>query len=730
MPWPCLLGVVPPEAECFQTRSASSMLEAALATGSTDVLCQVLSGAGGVGKTQVAARYARACWTAGNLDLLLWLTGGNRESVIAAYARAAVLVGVPSAEDTETTARGFVSWLASTQRTWLVVIDDLADPGDLKGLWPPSHTTGRTVVTTRRRDAVLTGTRRRRVEVEGFTSHEAEAYITAKLAAHGRSDADGQIAGLARDMGFLPVGLAQAMAYLIDTGLDCVQYRQRWADRRRTLPKLVPQPGSLPDDQSLALAAIWSLSVQRANTLEPVGLAGPMLDLISLLDPHGIPSDVLTAPPVLTYLAAYRAQIRDGDSDADLEAADALATLARLSLCTRESDELFSMVRVHALVQRATRENIASQQFAAVVQAAADALVYAWPEVERDAKLSLALRSNVAKLDANGQKSLRESAVHPVLFRAGLSLGSTGLYTEAAAYFASLCESSAAHLGPDHPDSLAARYQFVHWQTPSVDAEDTIAACEELIADQVRVLGPDHPDTLATRRLHAFWLGFWDPRDASAALEELLDHCQRVLGPDHLDTLTTRKELAHQLGLTGLRGAAIFAFEELLTDQERVLGPDHPETLDTRFRICSHLAATGDTAATNIALGQLLADQERVLGPDHRKTMAVRAHLAVASVMAVDAAAGVAQLESVVADLIRTLGPNDHDTLHVRGKLARALGEVGDEASAITAYEDLIADLTRVLGYENPHTREARDELTRWQRHKPAGGQSIHEGCL
>jgi hypothetical protein len=679
----------------------------------------VLSGAGGVGKTQVAARYARTRWAAGDVDLLLWLTAANRESVITEYARAAIVVGAPRATDTETMARGFISWMAVTQRIWLVVLDDLADPGDLRGLWPPSHPRGRTVVTTRRRDAALTGTGRCRAEVEVFAPVEAAAYVSAKLAIHGRSDDPAHIAELAQDMGFLPVALAQAMAYLVDTELDCARYRRRWADRRRTLPKLVPQPGSLPDDQSVGLAAVWSLSVQRASSLEPVGLAGPMLDLISLLDPNGIPLKVLTAPPALAYLAAYRAPAPSEDGDISIEAADALAALARLSLCTLDPKVRHREVRVHALVQRACRENLSPRRFAEAAQAAADALAYAWPEVGYNAQLAPVLHGNVEYLAAEAQDVLCQSFVHPVLVRTGLSIGEAGLDAEAGAYFARLSETSAACLGPDHPDTMVIRRHAARWQAPVLHADATIAACEGLLADQLRVLGRDHADTLATRRLLAFWRGFRNPSGAVAEFVELLSHCQRVLGPTHLDTLTTRRELAHQLGRAGRAGAAILAFEELLADQIRVLGPDHPESLETRYHMCYALVEAGDTAGATLAYEELLADQIRVLGPDHPRNLLTRAHIGAGNVMAGDAAAGIAALETLVADQIRILGPDHHDTLHARYDLARGRGEAGDTVGAVRALEELLADLVRVLGPDSHHTLEALDDLARWQADEP-----------
>lgn len=56
-----------------------------------------------------------------------------------------------------------------------MVLDAVADPADLQGLWPTGPS-GRTVATTRRRDAVLTDRGRVLIDVGLYTEAEAVAY--------------------------------------------------------------------------------------------------------------------------------------------------------------------------------------------------------------------------------------------------------------------------------------------------------------------------------------------------------------------------------------------------------------------------------------------------------------------------------------------------------------------------------------------------------------------------
>lgn len=305
--WPRQVGVVPRQADGFQHRDAIAMVAEAVADGGTAVVCQVLAGTGGVGKTQIAAHYARSAWDTATVDLLVWVTATSREAIQTGYANAATEVADADPTDPVAAAEVLLAWLASTEKRWLIILDDVADPADLRGLWPPDHRQGRALVTTRRRDAALTGPGRPRVDVGLFTPAEAAAYLTAILAAHDRHDPSEQVAALAADLGHLPLALAQAAAYLVDLPhLDCAAYRQRLSDRTRTLAELTPENKGLPDDQQVTVAAAWSLSIDRADQLRPAGLARPMLELASMLDPNGIPAAVLTSIPTRTYLADRR----------------------------------------------------------------------------------------------------------------------------------------------------------------------------------------------------------------------------------------------------------------------------------------------------------------------------------------------------------------------------------------------------------------------------------------
>ncbi|UUU19169.1 tetratricopeptide repeat protein [Streptomyces sp. DSM 40750] len=719
--WPHQIGLIPPRALSFQPRAESERLEEAVRGGGT----AVLTGMGGVGKTQLAADYAHTAWQGGCLDVLVWISASNRSAVISGYAQAGVELCGADASDPEQAARMFLAWLhpkgGTDQCRWLITLDDVSAPADLRGLWPPASPHGHSVVTTRRREAALSGHGRHVIGVGLFTEAEAVAHLTSSLAAHDRHEPTDQLVALASDLGHLPLALSQATAYLVDAGLDCRVYRRLLADRAKTLTELMPETGTLPDDQEVALSAAWSLSIERADRIHPVGLARPMLQLAAMLSPNGIPGSVLGSSPALAHLAEHRARTAGSSGRSHqiepYDAVLALRVLHRLSLIKHTPATENQAVRVHQLIQRATRESLPSDQHDDLARTAGDALVDAWPEVERDSAHAQILRANTEALNEHAPMPLWVARAHPVLFRAGKSLGEAGLIDAARSYWHELQATAYRSLGSDHPDSLTTSHYLAFWQGEAGDAAGAAAAFAELLGDRTRILGPDHPSTLNTRANLAYQRGeVGDAAGAAAAFAELLEDRIRVLGPDHPDTLITRGDVAGWRGTAGDVAGAVAAYAELLKDRQRVLGPDHPNTLNTRGNLAYWRGEAGDAAGALSAYTELLEDRLRVLGPDHPHTLTSRHNVARWRGEMGDAKRATTEFAELLKDRLRILGPDHPRTLKTRSNLARWQGEAGDPEGAASAFAELLTDALRVLGPDHPETLKIRASLARWQR--------------
>jgi len=417
-----------------------------------------------------------------------------------------------------------------------------------------------------------------------------------------------------------------------------------------------PQQSEPPPDPMAELEAVWAA--------DPGGLCAGVLELMSVLSAAGIRRD-------LVYAAGQAGLLRgEPGAGADVDAvAGALGQLAERSLLSFSVDGRVVSAERPAL--RAVRDRLAGRgRLVAACRAAASVL-------EARCEALAGSPDRLAARDVPDQvRALRDVV--------------TGL--------------------PGEPDAELAGallrlrgWALYHLNALGDQAQRAIVIGEPLIADQERVLGPDDPNTLAARNnLANAYQAVGRTDEAIALHEQVLAGRERVLGPDHPHTVQSRKNLAaaHQAaGRTDKAAAgepaqadpeaiaqpeqapaslgAVALHEQVLADRERVLGPEHPDTLAARNNLALAYQTAGRTDEAIALHERALADRERVLGPEHPGTLNSRSNLAVAYQAAGRADEAIALHEQVLADRERVLGPEHPDTLAARSNLANAYQAAG-----------------------------------------------------
>ncbi|MFD1210741.1 tetratricopeptide repeat protein [Arthrobacter sp. GCM10027362] len=670
-----------------------------------------------MGKTQLAVSIFEDPANA-DVDLRLWVRAESRTSVVTAFAEAAdrVQAPVPEGADADQKAAAFLSWLSVTDRSWLVVFDNANDPGQLSGLWPGGP--GRVLATTYRRDAALVIGAGTTVRLGVFTPEEAWAYMERRVRdaeRNGTGTAAGVLDGageLARDLGFLPVALAQAVSVILHQAIRSSDYLADFTDRANRLAELFPD--RLPaDEYERTVATTWSLAMEQAGTLPPAGLANRMVRLAAVTDPAGAPEAMFLAEPSLIFLAGAPPPKESGDvsssSVSAAQARSALRDLHSLSLIEHQSGSP-ATVRMHALTQRAVRESITAPEFEDAVQVAADSLDAVWTASERDA-LALLL-ANTEHLISAANDALWNDRPHALLDRAGQSMLDAGMVAAATRHYKWLSEEATNRIGPDHPHTLTVRNNLALAYQEAGNPTRAIELLNQTLTDRERVLGTDHPHTLTSRNnLASAYQEAGNPTRAIELLNQTLTDAERVLGTDHPHTLTVRNNLALAYQEAGNPTRATELYEQTLTDTERVLGTDQPDTLTVRNNLALAYQEAGNPTRATELLNQTLTDRERVLGTDHPHTLTVRNNLASAYQEAGNPTRAIELYEQLLTDAERVLGTDHPHTLTVRNNLASAYQEAGNPTRATELYEQTLTDRERVLGTDHPHTLTVRNNL-------------------
>jgi tetratricopeptide (TPR) repeat protein len=693
-------GVFPDVDANFTGRDAElTMLAKAMATERRAVVRQTITGLGGVGKTQLAARYAAD--NADAFDVVAWVRceAGAAADLAALCDELGLNAGAEQAT-TEERARRTVRWLETCGRRWLIVFDNATTADDVRP-WLPGAGDGQAIVTTRNNALDELGAV---VDVDVF----GEAMATECLVTRAPHAGDHEQAGeLARALGGLPLALAHAGAYCRD-GVTFSAYQELLSD--------LPATAVFESDPEAAyretVATTWKVSIDAAT--QRAALAAPVLQMAAYLAPDAIP------------IALFDSLLDDpADLAQSKRVKDAVRALARYSLIDVAGD----LIAVHRLLQKVVRDDAAARDDPTGIDSALEALETAlpsdsqqptwWPQYE-------ALLPHTDAL-ARTQAAARSGLATVALLNAMcvyLLNAEPGTWTvDHATTAAAIAHES---LGSEHLLTLFARGNLAssYWQAGRT--QDAITLQEEIVDDAERLLGPEHPSTLRSRaNLGSSYSDAGRTQDAIRIEERVLDDAERLLGPEDTMTLRARGNLAISYAQDGRTQEAITLLEQAVADLERLLGEKHPYTLTTRGNLANAYGRAGRTQDAIVLQEQLVADAEPLFGPEHPSTLVARGNLASSYREAGRIQDAITLQEQLLADLERLLGPEYRHTLSARGNLASSYSAAGRTQEAITLEQDVLADSERLLGPKHPSTLVARGNLANSYREAGRAQEAI-----
>ena len=672
----------------------------------------VVCGMRGVGKSQLAAAYARDCEQAG-WPLVAWMDASSRNELMAGLAELAHEMGID--EDggdavPEILAGRCVTRLNSGEGDRLLVFDNVEDFDDLTGLVPHGQGLRVLVTTTVASPGDSAG---RLIAVGAFTRDDSIHFVIERTGL----DDDAGAARLAEALGDLPVALAQAAATIKLNGYATID--EYLADLRKyRLEEVVDRadgeayPSAVHAALRMACTSVLDLLAEKdhARGEEGPARAGAgftQLAALALLAPSGVPRPWLH---------------RVGESEPI--ARQAVGALVGHSVCALSEDGRY--VRIHGLQGRVLREDYMRQPevFADLEGAVVDLLKGIdmdkadTDDVQRTDALDMAdqLRAIAEQQQGQAHYSPHEARID-LSSVAGIMNDSIYRLTDmgrpqTALTLKDAVDMLADALGPDHPRTLIARNNLALTHQDAGSLQKALDMHQALLADCTRVFGPNHPHTLTARSNLA--TAYQEAGNLSTAIDmhqALLADRTRVLGPDHPYTLTVRNNLAGAYQEAGNLSRAIDMNQALLADCTRILGPDHPRTLTVHSNLAYVHRQAGHVSTSIDIFEDLLPDMTRLLGPDHPRTLTVRNNLANAHQAAGNLPKAIDMLQAVLADCTRVLGPDHPRTLTARNSLADAYRQAGHVFTAIDMFEDLLPDMTRLLGPDHPHTLTVRNNL-------------------
>lgn len=580
-----VVGYIPAQRPGFQPRPA---LLARLNQAGQGPSVVVLTGAGGVGKTQLAAAYARAR-LAGGWRLIAWVSARDSESLRAGLALTAEAMPLSDGDSRSGADPGKAlrHWLEGDGSRCLLVFDDVQDP-DLLRPFVPAAGHARVVIITGRVPVPEPWTD---VPVDAFTAEQARALLAGRTGL----DEEAGASAVAAKLRHLPLALDHAAAVIAGQHLGYPDYLARLRELRVEDYLDHAQDGTEQAYPHGAVEAVL-MSLEAVRTADPVGVCAGVMEITAVLSPAAVRCDLLrTAGEAGALLGGGR---RVAASMVD----QALEKLNNRSLLGFSFDG--QAVSAHCLVTHVVRGRLARRgRLATAFQAAASVL-------DLSAEALTEPEGHRAAAEMPGQvRALLENA--------------EALTDDADEKLASVLTRLR-----DHPPTPNARTSLAVAGQMADLAADTIPALERTLVERERTLGPDHLDTLSSQDNLA--AAYQDAGRASVAIllfRLTLAARERLLGPDHPDTLHSRTSLAAAYRDAGRAAEAIPLLQEALAIREQAHGADQPGTLAARNNLAS-MYRSADRPADAIPLfEQNLASCDRLFGVDDPRTVASRHNL-------------------------------------------------------------------------------------------------------
>lgn len=309
----------------------------------------IIHGMRGVGKSQLAAQFAQRNLSSKKFQLVFWADGSD---MVTSYNEFATYLGLKSGRG-KSIVEEVKSWLSRLEGLpWLLVVDDMESASSVARFLPETQSGGHILFTTSKKDAhdfeLLNVRKDDRIEVPIMSRQAAVEFLLDRTGTGSQTSEQQAVEDLAEELGYLPLALEQAGAYILQKTAPFEEYLTTY---RKCEDPIALLDSSDPIYYSVPVAKTWQVSFQAVK--EESLVAAELLYLSAFLHPNGIPIEIIRDGS--SELGSVISKAIEGVERQPLLLREALEPLARYSLIRYQDQQTYS---IHKLVQEVLRNTL------------------------------------------------------------------------------------------------------------------------------------------------------------------------------------------------------------------------------------------------------------------------------------------------------------------------------------------------------------------------------------
>ncbi len=576
---------------------------------SATALSQAISGLGGIGKTQTAIEYAYRFRD--DYKAVFWVRADSRLSLSTSFVEIARLLDLPEkdAQNSDDIVKAVNRWLENNDG-WLLIFDN-ADELELLKDFRPHNPKGHILLTSRAHVFDRVGIAKP-IKMETMMPDEALKFLFTRT---GREDDDPAqreaAAQIAEALGYLPLALEQAGAYIMANTARFQDYLTSYGKRRL---KLLQESRPVASEYPESVLTTWAMNFSEVEKLSEA--SSDLLHLSAFLSPDSIPLELITMGK--TELGeAVSTVLADVDDD-PLLLNQVLEPLTRYSLIRLDSDS--QTYNIHRLVQEVLKDGMDTDTQRLWAEHTVRALNQAFPYVEfKDWPLCERLLPHAkaaSKLIEEWDITLEEAM--QLLNQAAFYSKQRGQYAEAEPLYKRSLIIKEKTLEPDHPsiatslNNLAVLYYV---QGRYSEAEPLY---KRSLTIREKTFEPDHPNIATSlNNLAALYRAQSKYTEAEPLYKRSLIIHEKTFEPDHPNIATSLNNLALLYYNQGKYIEAEPLLQRALSISERALGPDHPDVAQSLNNLAGLYRIQSRYIEAEPLFKNSLTILEKAVGPDH-----------------------------------------------------------------------------------------------------------------